>query len=87
MDSFNGVHKKGIIVPQRKIYLSVRLLSSFGTTIISRFLRFVNIFSKILQNCPLENGSDAVLFSWNGSDYGCETCFQSLLVTGEMLNN
>ena len=45
MDSFNGMHKKGIIIPQRKIYLSTRLLSSFGTIIISQISGFVNIFS------------------------------------------
>ena len=47
MDIVYDMRKKGIVIPQRKTYLSVQLLSSFGTIIISQFQRFVNIFSEI----------------------------------------
>ena len=46
---FDGMRKKGIIIPQRKIYLSARLLSSFGMIIIAQFLHFVNIIEKICR--------------------------------------
>ena len=49
--------KKGYNYPIKKKIPLIPLLNLFGTVIISKFLRFVNMFSEILSNYLPEDNS------------------------------
>ena len=54
--SFIVYAEMGIVIPQRKLYLSARLFISFGRFIISYFFLFVNTYRKIYsRKCKIRH--------------------------------